>query len=617
MAEYRYEARDMKAGTLLGDLPLSAVTWQQILEQQGLRGVLNGRINLEQRSAIGRTIIPAVPAVPGYVDHPGTAGNHLRVPRTTPTDPSIEWRIECRRPSPVSSTIDAANNPFYFRFSTTGAFPIIRHADGLTRGTTVIAYTTLEAAGFPAVGEWVQIKASWDAATDTFAWWWRASGQALSDNVATWNLATSLVIAGQAASASTTTWTLTGASTDAFNGPIRRWMLWTNGVLTHDINASTDITEANKNNSTFTATTGQTVTVVRTGSPSTTLVPTVPEVPSSEGAAIPGRRLTSGLLDGTRLARTVIWMYRDGQPIDGFIVWARPKRISSTVIDISAASLLSYFGARILSWTPSYNAVDQLTLARNIIGLATPASHIFGFLNNTTNLSGVLRDRNPLAFGYERKSIGQLLDDLAAVENGFEFSIDASLINDLPVPTFRPSYPKRGRPISETGFLLLRSGDRSGNIIDYGLDEDGTQIVTTVHGVGAGEGWDMLTTTQVNTDLLNRGWPLLETVIAHKDVTVRSTLDSHARAELKRRARTAETGPWDLRVNPDDPSVTFGSWTVGDEARVVIEDDERFPVGPNGENGFDQTLRIVGQRVVVSDDGAPDHVTLMMEVLDA
>lgn len=327
-----------------------------------------------------------------------------------------------------------------------------------------------------------------------------------------------------------------------------------------------------------------------------------------------GARLTAGFLDGTRLARTVIWLYRDGVPLDGFIVWQRPKRIGGRHLEINAASLLSYFGRRTLNATKSYTAVDQHDIARDLVTyMQAQTGGNVGIVNTTTNDSGVVRDRLPIAFGYERKNIGELLEQLAAVEQGFEYAVDVALVADVPQATFRCSYPKRGRTYGQTGMLLIRSGDNSGNLLDYDLDEDAVELVTTVHAIGAGEGTDMLLSTQSDTSLIDGGWPLLEDVISLKDVSAKATLDSHARAHVKRHGLTGMER-WGLRVDPDDVSVPFGSWIVGDEARVVVEDDERFPAGVNGEPGFDRVMRIVGQTVTVQDDGGPDIVMLDVEV---
>jgi hypothetical protein len=82
--------------------------------------------------------------------------------------------------------------------------------------------------------------------------------------------------AGKALRTTDANWQLSGSIATTFmKGKIRRWRSLINGVLWRDVNASTNFTDGSV--VTFGSTTGQTVTVVRTGSPSTKLVPTVPE----------------------------------------------------------------------------------------------------------------------------------------------------------------------------------------------------------------------------------------------------------------------------------------------------------------------------------------------------
>lgn len=321
-----------------------------------------------------------------------------------------------------------------------------------------------------------------------------------------------------------------------------------------------------------------------------------------------GYRLARGYLDATIEGRTVIWVQRDNTIVDGYIVWARPKPMGSRQIQIRAASLWSYFRGRILTVTKTYDDVDQLEIAQDLINWAQTGP---GDINVEveTETSGVLRERLPLAFGYERKNIGTLVEQLAAVIDGFDFAITCALENEVPTARFRCFYPRRGSRSSGVvfngGVFALKQ-----NLLDYSVDPDGTDGATTVYGIGAGEGTDMLLTQSVNTAALDQGYPVKERTVTHKDVDQIETLQGHTDADLRGRAQTPTT--WVLDVDPDDVSIPFGSWQVGDDVRVIIGDDERFPAGENGENGFDGTLRIVAQTTVVNDDGGPDRVLLQM-----
>lgn len=94
MTEYRYEARDLRTGTLLGDLPLGRVQWSQTLQRQGVRGTLRGRINLMQRAAPRKVVVEVgdmfveSPPGSGLYEYLGDPGDFVESP---PGSGLYEW----------------------------------------------------------------------------------------------------------------------------------------------------------------------------------------------------------------------------------------------------------------------------------------------------------------------------------------------------------------------------------------------------------------------------------------------------------------------------------------------------------------------------------------------
>ena len=220
-----------------------------------------------------------IPAIPGYVDFPATVTNYMTIPNTTMgTDASFDVRVECERPpNPATGEYRVSDSPFYIGFSPTTPRPGAFVATDATFPATATpaVYGTLEAAGFPQVGQWVQMRLVWTAATDVQTLYWRTAVRDLADDTGWIQMATA-TNTGKALRTSDATWALGGtAATTAMRGKVRRWRALVNAVLWRDINATTNFTDGSVTS--FTATTGQTVTVLRTGSPSTKLVPTVPE----------------------------------------------------------------------------------------------------------------------------------------------------------------------------------------------------------------------------------------------------------------------------------------------------------------------------------------------------
>jgi hypothetical protein len=289
--------------------------------------------------------------------------------------------------------------------------------------------------------------------------------------------------------------------------------------------------------------------------------------------------------------RTVIWPRRDGVLFPPFIIWRRTGG-GAGPYSISGLGLWSYFRAQHLRVTKTYAATDQLAIARDLIAAAqAPTGADIGVVGGTES-SGVLRDRSYQA--YEVKQIGEAVEQLAAVDGGFDFGIDIT-------PAFGKvltlSFPRRGRIAGTTG-IVFESGK---NLLDYTEDVDAGRQATIYTAIGAGDGADMLTATAARTDLIDAGFPLLSAVGSFKDVSRQNTLDAHARAGVNARAVTPTF--FELTVDPDDPDGGAGTFIVGDDALFVVGDDETFPRQADGSPGYRAYHRILSYSFEVPDEG--------------
>lgn len=326
-----------------------------------------------------------------------------------------------------------------------------------------------------------------------------------------------------------------------------------------------------------------------------------------------GASISRDLVDATIPRRTRLIIERDGQIVWSGIIWTRRRSNgSSGIVDLAGFDLMSYFGRRRLTVTRSYAGVDQLAVARDLITWAEsqPGGDIL--VQTGSETSGVLLTRDPLAYGHEYRNIADLINELAGAETGFDWSISTAW-DPTGVPTYRLElhYPRRGRTALAADLVFFKSGNNGGNLIDWELEEDGLDSALTVYGLGAGEGETMIQTVATRTALLDAGYPLTEATISYKAVTDVSALVGLAAAEVAERSEDRRT--LSITVDPDDVSVPFGTWVVGDDARIVIDDDLMFPASGDAP-GYEATHRIVGQRVAVSDDGGPDDVTLELGV---
>lgn len=320
--------------------------------------------------------------------------------------------------------------------------------------------------------------------------------------------------------------------------------------------------------------------------------------------------------------RTALYVDRDGVLVWGGIIWNRgPYRPSTQSFTLGGLEFWSYFQvrtktSRYIVDTKAYAQQDQLFIARDLINYAQAKSggNIGIVVNNET--SGVLRDRTYNS--YDFTPVGQAVEQLSAVLNGFDFSIEVAYVNGVPTKTFVPSYPRRGNSAVTSGLIF----EYPGNMIDYSWPEDGTEQANTAYAIGLGQGATMLRSSSSIPALLDAGYPLLEYLDSYKNVGVQAELDGHAMADVRARAYfdadpthvSGVTLPEIYARADADP--VLGSYGTGDDVRLRIS-DERFPDPAHTIDGSDRRLdtymRITGYEVIPpSTDGQYEEVRLIL-----
>lgn len=319
------------------------------------------------------------------------------------------------------------------------------------------------------------------------------------------------------------------------------------------------------------------------------------------GADLAARRQRLQVQDwlaGTAPNKTVIYVERDGVLMGGWAVWTRAYDSDSRTLQIEGAELWSYFRRRRIRWTSRYTATDQLTIARQLIDRAQQATGgNIGVLVGAET-SGRLRDRTYETF--EDKPLGEAVEQLAEVIDGFDFEVTVTFEAGAYVRRLRLHYPRMGRPASQTGLVF-----EVGRNATIGWPEDGTRTANSIAGLGAGEGPTMLRSVRTDTAVLAEGYPLLEDSLSLKDVSVRSTLTGHTAQALADR-RLPATLPTVTALADDDPAL--GAYIPGDFARIRCQpgQDPRWP------DGLDTHARIAAWRARVPDEG-PETVEITMQ----
>lgn len=296
----------------------------------------------------------------------------------------------------------------------------------------------------------------------------------------------------------------------------------------------------------------------------------------------------------TEPGRTAVYVDRDGDLLWGGIVWTSRYSGADAVLELGAADFLSYFEHRLvldpgdLTAPVPFTNTDQLVIARELVGLAQ--SHPGGDLGVVvagTASSGVSRTIT-YAPG-DLKPVADALRDLANADDGFDFAFDVRYAESgVPERFLRTGFPRLGRAGAPHVW------EYGANLVDFTWPADAASMATRVLAQGG---------SPVAEDLAARraGWPLLEVAASQSDVTDPAMLDAQVKGELAARRRPVVLP--ELTVRADlDPVV--GSYSVGDDARIVI-DDPYFP----GEQ-LDVTVRVIGLEVTPGDDAGQEQVKL-------
>ena len=280
-------------------------------------------------------------------------------------------------------------------------------------------------------------------------------------------------------------------------------------------------------------------------------------------------------------SKTGIYVLRNDDPVWGGVIWTAKKDTTGNIV-FGAEGLWSYFRRRRIRHTQTFAAVDQLTIAQTLLNYAqNPAYSPNGNIGVTvgSEVSGVVRDRT--YFGYDRKALGEAIEQLGSVANGFDFDMihvrNGSGFDD----TVRLWYPRKGSRTNTVWEVGVHCDTDTWEI-------DGTKQATQMDALGLGDGDNLLIATDVN---LSGEDPLLDDTVRYKDVSVAATLQQYAN-EWRIRRQAPFTFP-EVALRPTIDT-SFGSFDVGDEIQLR---------GNDGFVNLDGWYTVVNYEVKVSDEG--------------
>jgi hypothetical protein len=254
--------------------------------------------------------------------------------------------------------------------------------------------------------------------------------------------------------------------------------------------------------------------------------------------------------------RTALYVDRDGSIVWAGVVIGVRAEVQSNAITLDAKGFHEYFNRRFLLTTADYLQVDQTEIAADLINDAQGIAG--GDIAIDTSLvapTGVLRDR--LFNDFERKNLGEAINQLAALDDGFDFRYESRWESGSIVTYFITSYPPAGR---STDFTF----ELGTNVELMNLEIDGTDLANRIDVVGAGEGQSMPIGSAADVQSLT-AYPLLQDVLSENDLTDPALLAASARFHLTRAAAPLIIPSLTALGNR---TPTFGSYLVGDIVRV-------------------------------------------------
>ncbi|GAA1977456.1 hypothetical protein [Kitasatospora viridis] len=329
------------------------------------------------------------------------------------------------------------------------------------------------------------------------------------------------------------------------------------------------------------------------------LAGTVP-IPDAAMAA----RAQAALLPG----RTMLWLQRGMDIVWGGILWtATPTRDERGrwTLPIQAAGVESYFRAhQQLTDTQVSTAVDQLDIARGLIAYCQGRTGgNIGVEIDYTLTSGTLRNATYLS--YDLPWVGQLIDQLAAMQGGFEWRINC----------YRDGTGARHKAL-QLGYPKITAGSSDvvltspGPITALSLPQDATAQANawtsrgaTINANIAGVSYPLVSGPLTTPADYAAGWPRLDGSSDYSTVSVQSDLDQHAAADLARAVRPI--------IIPTVRVLTGGGALppLGSTIRLNVLDPVWSPAG------WTARYRLVGYKVTPEERGRPESTDLYLEAI--
>ncbi|WP_432155523.1 hypothetical protein [Streptomyces sp. bgisy153] len=320
---------------------------------------------------------------------------------------------------------------------------------------------------------------------------------------------------------------------------------------------------------------------------------------------IPNREIADRARRALQPGRTGVWVERGRDIWWGGILWTLQLASDARgflTAQIQCGGWESYLYRRLLLDTLVAEQVDQFDIVRGLLDYvqSTPGGDIG--ISYDGEPSGVTRDRT--FSRYDLPVIGDLIDQLAAVERGFEWR----------VASFRDTDGRRvkrlvlGHPIIRTGTAEIVL-DHPGPVLTYSWPHDASTLANgwqsrgaSINSNQAADSVPLMSARLVADDDLAAGWPRLDGSSDYTTVEEQATLDDHARADWTAARRPIQIPEVEVLLGNNVTPALLGA-TV----RLRIRDLWHPDV-------LDARYRVVGLSINPPERGRPETAKLYLEV---
>ncbi|MFE1770262.1 hypothetical protein [Streptomyces sp. NPDC059008] len=321
---------------------------------------------------------------------------------------------------------------------------------------------------------------------------------------------------------------------------------------------------------------------------------------------IPNAQIAARVRAAVVPGRTALWIERGREIWWGGILWTAAVQSNDRGyldMQVQAGTFDSYLDHRRLFDTFEARGVDQYDIVRRLIDYAQQTAGGDIGIECGADVSGMLRDR--IYSRYDVPSIRELIEQLGAVEKGFEWRIAA---HRDPESGRRIKRLHMGSPVIRTGTSEIVL-DHPGPVTSYTWPVDASVLANGWQSRGASDNQNqaaetvpLLSDLLVDDRAIAAGWPRLDGTSDYSTVIEKKTLNAHAVADWStaRQPRSIPEVTVHMGRTPLSPAL------LGATIRLRIR-DLWWP------DGLNERYRVVGMAITPPERGRPETAKLYLE----